>query len=1151
MKTKIAFVAAAMAILASAAWAAENRLWNPYTDETPALNDGAQWDATFTAGDDVAGDTFVINSETNATLAADWSVGTLYVGRGVKLENGEFVSNAYYDLGARLDMSAGTLTVANALWVGGGFADYRDCILDMTGGKIVTKNLYMGDCASRTDSSTTNLLDGNKKANYLNIHTNAEVQTTGEMKFSTYKDGTSFITVDGGTLTGGGYAGVGETGDGTVVVENDGSWTNSGEIHVGGNSHTGEIILRDGATLRSNGYLSLGNGGPGKMTVTNATLVANNSFGVGATAAATLNVQDGASVKSGELRVGYKSGGIGVLNISGGLISQRDSQTHTAMAAVDAGSVGTINMTGGSFTYNDVYVGNNGKGELNLSGGTFAANGLTIGNNSGSEGVVNYTGGTLSFTGLTIGNSAGSIGTFKVSGGNVTHNAWIPVGNSGSGVIEVSAGTFSQTSGNLQIGQNQGSAGAVRVSGTGAFSTAGEVFVGRNGGTGELTISDSGTFTAPNYIWVISLAAQTAVHSELNLLGGVLDAEGINTAATSAGNAYVNWNGGTFRPNAKDQYVFKNGDKLIVAVGCNGAIFDSNGKDRIIDIPLAGDGFFKKSGAGATELAGAVDLKRGFVVEQGTLTVSGMIAETTETTPLKEISVANGATLDLNGQTVHVHSYAKAGVAQDVGTYENEQGGTIIVVDASPVAATWTNAAGDGDVTNPANWTVRNAAGAVVYDVLPTAATVVTFAYGAAIEDFSGVTAKEKILSVAGGKKLHSTPVVPAVVSSNAIAWYDAADADTVTTNASGIVSAVSNKGVSGASLNLACAGSGNSVDCNSTLNGNAVFGFTASTGLVSSSPSGISGHGDRTLLAVSRKTGNAMYHLGLDSNTKGNVNFRMEDWPDNDGRHLFRYSNTGTTGTGVKERPYLDSSAHPAGDWGVYQMSAKWSDSDSASAVTGSIYFDDGTLLEMPYGSDRCGPSPELGTPDDATIRLGAAGENARTSTGDIAEAFVFDKALNDDELSSMRTYLRVKWFDSIDTSVLGEYDSLSLGDDAELDLNGVDVEFANIYGAGTISNGNVTVTGTITVTVNDDGTIDPLVIDGSLTLGAGAKLVVKNANKMPAGSALNAITATGGVSGEFASVETDPTGISMRAKVGANVIAIMRRTGFIIVIQ
>ena len=64
-------------------------------------------------------------------------------------------------------------------------------------------------------------------------------------------------------------------------------------------------------------------------------------------------------------------------------------------------------------------------------------------------------------------------------------------------------------------------------------------------------------------------------------------------------------------------------------------------------------------------------------MEEGTLKITGTIAST-DTTPLKEISVADGASLDLNGQTVHVLAYKVAGIEQEAGTY-SAQNGTIIV----------------------------------------------------------------------------------------------------------------------------------------------------------------------------------------------------------------------------------------------------------------------------------------------------------------------------------------------------------------------------------------------------------------------------------------------------------------------------------------
>ena len=53
----------------------------------------------------------------------------------------------------------------------------------------------------------------------------------------------------------------------------------------------------------------------------------------------------------------------------------------------------------------------------------------------------------------------------------------------------------------------------------------------------------------------------------------------------------------------------------------------------------------------------------------------------TVATPVSAQSFADGASLDLNGQTVHVLAYKVAGVEQKAGTY-SEQKGTIIVINA-------------------------------------------------------------------------------------------------------------------------------------------------------------------------------------------------------------------------------------------------------------------------------------------------------------------------------------------------------------------------------------------------------------------------------------------------------------------------------------
>ena len=184
------------------------------------------------------------------------------------------------------------------------------------------------------------------------------------------------------------------------------------------------------------------------------------------------------------------------------------------------------------------------------------------------------------------------------------------------------------------------------------------------------------------------------------------------------------------------------------------------------------------------------------------------------------------------------------------------------------------------------------------------------------------------------------------------------------------------------------------------------------------------------------------------------------------------------------------------------------------------------------------------------AKLYTGMRYEYLSGSHGDLAEVMYFDKGLTPDEEEEVREYLKAKWFtppavalDALPTSIAFS------GEDAVYNLGGGDWTLANITGAGTISNANVTVTGTITITVNSDGKIDPLVIDGALTLGANAKLVIQNARYLTL-EATSAISATGGINGTFASVETDK-GKSAKVKYADGVVTVAKSGGMIIIFK
>ena len=305
---------------------------------------------------------------------------------------------------------------------------------------------------------------------------------------------------------------------------------------------------------------------------------------------------------------------------------------------------------------------------------------LYIAQGSSATGVVHVVSGTLQ-AGNVIYVGDNGLGTLTVEGtdssfkssGNLRNVIY--VGDNGLGTLTVEGTDSSfKSSGNLHIAQGSSATGVVHVV-SGTLQAGNDIYVG-NKGFGTLTI-DGGTVSCRYWLDFNREEGSSSEHGGVvNFNGGVLNVGKVHSAR---GPSTFNWNGGTYKPNGEYSDCFEASEGLTVNVLAGGAVLDTSScSESIIAPALAGSGFLKKTGSGTGELRGSVDLRQGFIVEQGTLKITGTIAETTDTTPLQEISVAGGASLDLNGQTVHVLAYKVAGVEKKARKY-SEQNGTIIV----------------------------------------------------------------------------------------------------------------------------------------------------------------------------------------------------------------------------------------------------------------------------------------------------------------------------------------------------------------------------------------------------------------------------------------------------------------------------------------
>lgn len=331
--------------------------------------------------------------------------------------------------------------------------------------------------------------------------------------------GTTFVSGFGGSIA------VGESGAGTLLVEDGATVSSSGGV-IG--TTAGSMGT---ATLAGNGSswnlfdMTVGEAGSGLLNIeSGASVLSVSSVAIGNLAgsdgAATVSGAGSSWTSNGNLMVGIN--GAGSLSVENGA-SVTSQQSHIGDFY---GSTGTVTVTGAgsSWTSNNlIRVGNQSSGTLNIE-------------NGGS--VINLS------TGASIGNFASGNGTVNVRGAgsswSVSHQD-VYVGYFGTGELNIeNGGSVNNIDGYL--GFRAGSNGTANVGGAGStWTNTGNLYVGGGagtpGGNGTLNINAGATVTVANQLEIQSTGT-------VNLAGGTLDADTIN----AAGN--FNMTGGSLNANA-------------------------------------------------------------------------------------------------------------------------------------------------------------------------------------------------------------------------------------------------------------------------------------------------------------------------------------------------------------------------------------------------------------------------------------------------------------------------------------------------------------------------------------------------------------------------------------------------------------------------
>ncbi|MDD2599999.1 MAG: hypothetical protein PHO37_12355, partial [Kiritimatiellae bacterium] len=376
----------------------------------------------------------------------------------------------------------------------------------------------------------------------------------------------------------------------------------------------------------------------------------------------------------------------------------------------------------------------------------------------------------------------------------------------------------------------------------------------------------------------------------------------------------------------------------------------------------------------------------------------------------------------------------------------------------------------------------------------------------------SGLHVGSGDITVNSGTLVLSLAPLHSLLASSKI-WFDAADATTLTTNATGVVTLWTNKGGAGATLDAVpiAAGAGPTV-LPGALNNQPVLSLDATNGLRTAADAGVYGAQNRTLFAVGcRKNNGNMFlaHIGYGSDNQA---FGIAS------QHNLLFGYTWGWGKDITF-PARANSVYEIYDYMIENKQSTANLISGKNLLSGSLWTAPATVNTPLYLGSRFN---DIGN-------------------GNIAEVILFDRALTPRERATIESYLRSKWFAANNT--------VALAAGTVLDLDSSTLTLGKLSGSGLVTNGTLGVTGTIapggtnsvgTLTmagltlqggtlltdVRTDGSCDLLEVEGPLDL-TGFALQIADATQLRTGkSYLIASCSPGELTGTFAAVNLETGG-------------------------
>lgn len=691
------------------------------------------------------------------------------------------------------------------------------------------------------------------------------------------------------------------------------------------------------------------------------------------------------------------------------------------------------------------------KGEMNVYGGTVSAfDSIKIG------------------YGPTVNPSRETASVLNIEGGRTT-GVLMELGchqPTASGYVSVSCGELA-LSGDMNIACHDNTWCEVDVSG-GSLSVGGTLRVGNDAEALHAAMTVSGGEVD---VGTLSIARQC--DGTVNLTGGTVYATKIEQSSSAPESAVsrIYANGGEIVAKGDNDSFMTRLDE--VYLGASGLVIDDGGYTvkATGTCTFTGIGGITKEGTGTLKLDAAYNAHGVINVMSGTLRLPA-----SATVYCEGVNVAGNATLNYNNATV-------------------------VTVTKKIVSSVWTGAAGDGDVSNPANWRSdvaffdedgnEIAEIAATYDgVAPAEDTPVRVPAGL---DLGGLVTGEvsyvvdsDTSLVAGFDATYENYAAGSLVATenlkilnnlngllkSAVAWYDPSDVATLTVGDDGFVKTVANKGYLGSKMNAqAREQNGSAVIAADEFkqNGLNILVFTNNVGYTSAEKLGmIADNQPRALFVVSARQiigdfaidyesfpdnekNNKVEVMGIeiadtshtDGNQPGVCGIDQVGWGNRTKMHVAK------DGSDEQQQAEASFGAAPYGRAVVLAMNAKATSVSSAQRYRS----DDGQSFVRNTNSAEY---QKLFGGENMSVDYGWRAEWSCRSRGRLGEALAFTRDLGSDAAEAVESYLAAKWLG--DESAAVAIGKTSLGslvlENSEVDFDGAAVEIGTLSGSGSIVN-------------------------------------------------------------------------------------------------